>query len=78
MLVGPASKGQKRLDMSMTDSRNEDGWDRGIRSVRAHSTPDPDLPPPGPNPTPDDVPPPANAPVQEPRQPEPPIKAAPA
>jgi hypothetical protein len=41
----------------------------------AHSTPDPDLPPPGPNPNPDDVPPPANAPVQEPRQPAPPIKA---
>lgn len=43
--------------------------------ARAHSTPDPDLPPPGPNPNPDDVPPPANAPVQEPTQPAPPIKA---
>ena len=43
--------------------------------ARLHSTPDPDLPPPGPNPNPDDVPPPANAPVQEPRQPAPPIKA---
>jgi hypothetical protein len=41
---------------------------------RAHSTPDPDVPP-KPNPNPDDVPPPANAPVQEPTLPEPPIKA---
>lgn len=45
----------------------------------AHSTPDPDLPPPDqdvppPSPLPDDVPPPANAPVQEPTQPAPPIK----
>lgn len=67
--------GQKRLDMSMTDYRNDEDWDCGIRSVRAHSTPDPDLPPPGP-PVPDDVPPPQNAPVQEPKFPEPPIKAA--
>lgn len=44
-------------------------------AARAHSTPDPDTPPPGPNPNPDDVPPPANAPVQEPTQPAPPIKA---
>lgn len=42
---------------------------------QAHSTPDPDLPPPAPSPNPDDVPPPANAPVQEPTQPAPPIKA---
>ena len=44
---------------------------------RAHSTPDPDAVPhePTPNTNPDDVPPPTNAPVQEPRQPEPPIKA---
>ena len=47
---------------------------------RAHSTPDPDLPPSDPkrNPDPDDVPPPARAPVEEPRLPEPPIKASPA
>ena len=44
----------------------------GRRGVRAHSTPDPDEPPPGP--MPDDVPPPVNAPVEEPRMPAPPIK----
>ena len=43
----------------------------------AHSTPDPDLPPePNPPPVPDDVPAPTNAPVEEPKFPEPPIKAA--
>jgi hypothetical protein len=42
----------------------------------AHSTPDPDAEPPGPNP--DDVPPPAHAPVQEPTtMPVPPVKARP-
>jgi hypothetical protein len=40
-----------------------------------HSTPEPDLPPEKPNPLPDDVPSPANAPVEEPRQPAPPVKA---
>jgi hypothetical protein len=47
--------------------------------LRAHSTPDPDAPPgpePKPTPVPDDVPSPVNAPVEEPRFPEPPIKAA--
>ncbi len=47
-------------------------------AVRAHSTPDPDapqVPEPKPTPVPDDVPPPVNAPVEEPRFPEPPIKA---
>ncbi|MES2898831.1 MAG: hypothetical protein V4723_03835 [Pseudomonadota bacterium] len=43
--------------------------------VRAHSTPDPDAVPPKPSPLPDDVPSPVNAPVEEPRFPEPPIKA---
>ena len=45
---------------------------------RAHSTPDPDLPPADPthNPDPDDVPPPSRAPVEEPTLPEPPIRAA--
>ena len=43
------------------------------RSLWAHSTPDPDaVPPPV---VPDDVPAPVNAPVEEPRFPEPPIKA---
>lgn len=43
----------------------------------AHSTPDPDLPPePPPPPVPDDVPAPVNAPVEDPKFPEPPIKAA--
>ncbi len=46
------------------------------RALRAHSTPDPDAPPePKPTPVPDDVPAPINAPVEEPRFPEPPIKA---
>jgi hypothetical protein len=47
----------------------------GRSALRAHSTPDPDEPTPAP--MPDDVPPPVNAPVQEPRQPQPPIKTAP-
>lgn len=42
-------------------------------ALRAHSTPDPDAPEPKP-PVPDDVPAPVNAPVEEPRFPEPPIK----
>lgn len=41
----------------------------------AHSTPDPDAEPTPPNSIPDDIPPPAHAPVQEPTLPEPPIKA---
>ncbi len=45
-----------------------------------HSTPDPEYPgetppPPAPPPVPDDVPDPVNAPVEEPRLPEPPIRA---
>jgi hypothetical protein len=45
--------------------------------LHAHSTPDPeDLPDPKPVPVPDDVPLPTNAPIEEPRFPEPPIKAA--
>ena len=47
----------------------------GCGAMRAHSTPDPDLPDPKPTPLPDDVPPPTNAPVEEPRVPPPPIKA---
>ena len=47
------------------------------RTLRAHSTPDPDAPPqPTPMPVPEDVPPAVNAPVEEPRAPQPPIKAA--
>lgn len=53
-----------------------DARDRGIATVRAHSTPDPDADPPPPNPNPDNIPPPVNAPVKEPSLPEPPIKAA--
>jgi hypothetical protein len=52
-----------------------DARDRVIPDRRAHSTPDPDSDPAPPSPNPDDVPPPANAPVQEPTLPEPPIKA---
>ena len=48
----------------------------GRAALRAHSTPDPDLPDPTPSPMPDDVPPPVNAPVQEPTLPTPPIKTA--
>jgi hypothetical protein len=48
--------------------------------LRAHSTPDPedlppDRPPANPPPVPDDDPLPAHAPVEEPRLPEPPIRA---
>lgn len=46
-------------------------------ALRAHSTPDPDLPDPTPSPMPDDVPPPTHAPVEEPTLPTPPIKTAP-
>ena len=48
-------------------------WDYGVRRELAHSTPDPDAEPP--RSIPDDIPPPAHAPVQEPTLPEPPIKA---
>ncbi len=46
-----------------------------------HSTPDPEFPgepppPPAQPPVPDDVPDPVNAPVEEPRLPEPPIRAS--
>lgn len=54
------------------------GQHRHCEDRRAHSTPDPDLPPPDPkpNPLPDDVPAPAHAPVEEPTTPPvPPIKA---
>lgn len=46
------------------------------REPRAHSTPDPDQPPPAQAPVPDDVPDPAHAPVQDPKLPEAPIRAA--
>ena len=52
------------------------------RPLQAQSTPDPDAVPgrdpatPPPVPTPDDVPGPTHAPVEEPRMPEPPIRAA--
>jgi hypothetical protein len=48
---------------------------QGRAPLRAHTTPDPDLPPPDPRPDPDDVPAPARAPVEEPDQPQPPVKA---
>jgi len=44
------------------------------QALRAHSTPDPEQPPPT-IPVPDDVPDPAHAPVEEPVIPEPPIRA---
>jgi protein TonB len=42
-----------------------------------HQTPDPETPPPtrSPDPEPDEYPAPTHAPVQEPRMPEPPIRA---
>lgn len=52
--------------------------DGAIAALHAHTTPDPtdpELPPPQPSPDPDDVPAPARAPVEEPRAPQPPIKA---
>lgn len=55
-----------------------DAKQSGLAPLRAHSTPDPDMPPskppPNPNPLPDDVPDPAHAPVEEPILPEPPVK----
>jgi hypothetical protein len=65
----------------MTSCASTELKSTGGAGQRAHSTPDPDLPtpqtPPTPNPpiTPDDVPAPAHAPVEEPRMPEPPIRA---
>ena len=45
-------------------------------ALHAHSTPDPDSPPtPPPIPVPDNEPDPAHAPVEEPKLPEPPIRA---
>lgn len=52
------------------------GWTGQQCPLQAHSTPDPDLPPPpAPIPNPDDVPTPDQAPVREPARPAPPIKA---
>lgn len=53
---------------------------RDFTSIEAHITPEPDTPtdpkqPPPQPPVPDDVPDPVNAPVEEPRLPEPPIRA---
>ena len=62
--------------MSALSSTDQQGRQAAAR--RAHSTPDPEAPPSQPPPppsTPDDVPDPAHAPVEEPRQPEPPIRA---
>jgi hypothetical protein len=69
----------KRNTMQKTEQ------DHLSQPVSAHSTPDPDLPPPGPNPddmpppgpnpNSDDVPPPDHAPIHEPTRPAPPIKA---
>ena len=56
-----------------------ESW-RASVGKHAHITPDPESPaetppPPFPPPVPDDVPDPVNAPVEEPRLPEPPIRA---
>lgn len=61
--------------MSVPASTDEPRSQAAIR--HAHSTPDPETPPPKPPvpPAPDEAPDPAHAPVEEPRQPEPPIRA---
>jgi len=63
----------------MSELQSFDTW-RARVGQHAHSTPDPETPggepsPPSPPPVPDDVPDPVNAPVEEPRLPEPPIRA---
>lgn len=63
----------------MTALASTDQPGRQAAIGRAHSTPDPETPPPQPHPTPpptpDDVPGPTHAPVEEPTLPEPPIRA---
>jgi len=63
----------------MQELPSYDAWRERI-GQQAHITPDPESPaetppPPFPPPVPDDVPDPVNAPVEEPRLPEPPIRA---
>jgi len=63
----------------MSQQQPYESWRAGV-GQHAHSTPDPESPgeppaPPSPPPVPDDVPDPVNAPVEEPRLPEPPIRA---
>ncbi len=63
----------------MHQLQRDASW-RAQVSQHFHTTPDPDAPqepPPSPTPppVPDDVPDPVNAPVEEPRMPEPPIRA---
>ena len=65
-------------ELQSYDSRQERRRERVGQHF--HSTPDPEYPgeppaPPAPPPVPDDVPDPVNAPVEEPRLPEPPIRA---
>lgn len=64
----------------MNQPTSYDPANRGMPQ-RAHTTPDPESPndptPPHPTPpVPDDVPDPVNAPVEEPRLPEPPIRVS--
>lgn len=60
----------------MTSTRYNNGDDIGD-DKRAHTTPEPDMPPPTPetDPPPDNMPLPDQAPIEEPKPPEPPIKA---
>jgi len=63
----------------MSELLSYESW-RDRVGQQFHSTPDPEFPgeptaPPPPPPVPDDVPDPVNAPVEEPRLPEPPIRA---
>jgi len=63
----------------MSELQSYETW-RERADQHFHSTPDPESPgeppaPPAPPPVPDDVPDPVNAPVEEPRLPEPPIRA---
>lgn len=64
----------------MSELHSTESWRKGV-GQHFHSTPDPEIPgeppaPPPPPPVPDDVPDPVNAPVEEPRLPEPPIRAS--
>ncbi|MBC7454251.1 MAG: hypothetical protein H7335_11195 [Massilia sp.] len=69
-------KEDKHGKQAITQSSGDlQAWDHGVSRKLAHSTPDPDAEPTPPNSIPDDIPPPAHAPVQEPTLPEPPIKA---
>jgi protein TonB len=55
---------------------SQEGYTMFTDTIRAHSTPDPETPPPQPekDPPPDNTPLPEQAPIEEPTPPKPPIK----